>query len=230
MPSLSEHFQFGENWSVRTSKNETTTPTPIKNTFSPSSLVNSAPSQTTTLRNLTQAVAGSQQSLSQNHTKRYNKPYLDDETAEDASDKMAGEKSVSSSKGGSSSKAKDSTQSSGTQTDKKKKTGYSSDSDGENTAMTQLEAQVLASVTQLMTAEIRDQMPHDAARLEIDKYIEEVNAETEEEKVNCLVKRIDELSMDTLERVFLQRSVIEKLKRLVAKGETEMSLLEWEKL
>ncbi|KAK6839443.1 hypothetical protein PG987_005309 [Apiospora arundinis] len=161
---------------------------------------------------------------------------------------MAGEKSVSSSKGGSLSKAKDSTQSSGTQTDNKKKAGYSSDSDGENTAMTQLEAQVLASVTQLMTAEIRDQMPHfvdavirkttkklqkvaqDAARLEIDKYIEEVNAETEEEKVNCLVKRIDELSMDTLERVFLQRSVIEKLKRLVAKGETEMSLLEWEKL
>ncbi|KAK8099490.1 uncharacterized protein PG998_012731 [Apiospora kogelbergensis] len=168
----------------------------------------------------------------------------DDKKAEEY--RMGGqEKATSSNKGRSSGKAKGD-QAWGTQT-KNQNTAVSSDSEDEG-PRTQLEAEVVAHVTQLITATIRDQMPHlvdavvretnkklrkiaqDAAKLEIDKYIEEVNAETEEEKVQCLVKRIGELSQDTLERVFLQRSVVEKLKKLVEKAETEMSLLEWEEL
>ncbi|KAK8103099.1 hypothetical protein PG984_016245 [Apiospora sp. TS-2023a] len=112
----------------------------------------------------------------------------------------------------------------------------------------EFEDQVLSAVADLMDTHIRAVIPvlvdeavaeatrdlhrvaQDAAKGEMRRHIAEACYESTEEKVQAITTRLEELDEDTLERVFAQKSMVDMLRRLVEKAETDMALMEWEKV
>ncbi|KAK7973331.1 hypothetical protein PG988_007465 [Apiospora saccharicola] len=112
----------------------------------------------------------------------------------------------------------------------------------------EFEDQVLSAVADLMDTHIRAVIPvlvdeavrdatqdlhkvaRDAAKEEMRKHIAAACYESTEEKVQAITTRLEELDENTLERVFAQKSMVEMLRRLVEKEETDLALMEWEKV
>lgn len=112
----------------------------------------------------------------------------------------------------------------------------------------EFEDKVLLAVADLMDTHIRAVIPvlvdeavreatqdlhqvaQDAAQDEMHKHIVEACYESTEEKMKAITTRLEELDENTLERVFMQKSMLDILKRLVEKAETDLALMEWEKV
>ena len=110
------------------------------------------------------------------------------------------------------------------------------------------EDKVLAAVADLMDAHTRAVIPvlveeavgeaaqglqpaaQAAAQEEMRRHIAEACCESAGDKVQAITRRLRELDAGALERVFMQRSTLEVLRRLVEKGEADLALLEWEKI
>ncbi|KAK8074205.1 hypothetical protein PG994_005104 [Apiospora phragmitis] len=101
----------------------------------------------------------------------------------------------------------------------------------------QFEESILSAVGDLIDSQLRAEVPklvekavHEALQ---DAAKEEINNPPDPEEgdmVKVITSRLKELDEDTLESVFMQRSMVEILKRLVKRAESDMELMEWEKI
>jgi hypothetical protein len=110
----------------------------------------------------------------------------------------------------------------------------------------QIETKILSKIQSLMSARLeaeranlvddtaRRLLPQlqavaaEAAGKEMDSFIEELKRETEDEKVQAITNRLQDLDTDFVQRVFLQRSVVEVLRRLLNRLEADLAIAEWE--
>ncbi|KAK7947029.1 uncharacterized protein PG986_011350 [Apiospora aurea] len=93
--------------------------------------------------------------------------------------------------------------------------------------------QVVDKAVQEATEELH-KIAQDAAREEIGKYIMEIHPDDSGDEELALAQvienRLKGLDEETLERVYMQRSLVVILKRLVEKAESDLMLLEWGKV
>ncbi|KAK7917575.1 hypothetical protein PG985_011183 [Apiospora marii] len=112
----------------------------------------------------------------------------------------------------------------------------------------EFEDKVLSAVADLMDRHIRAVIPvlveeavreataglkqvaDETAREEMDRHVAEACHESMEERVQAITSRLEELDENALERVFMQRSTVDILKRLVERAEADLALMEWEKI
>lgn len=112
----------------------------------------------------------------------------------------------------------------------------------------QLETKILSKVNRLVISKLeaeRERLIEDTARSllpqleaiaaeaatrEMDSFIEEVKRETDDEKVQAITNRLQDLSTDVVQRVFLQKSVVEVLKKLLSRLELDLAVAEWEEI
>ncbi|KAK8071240.1 hypothetical protein PG997_011443 [Apiospora hydei] len=93
--------------------------------------------------------------------------------------------------------------------------------------------QVVDKAVQETTEELH-KIAQDAAREEIGKYIMGIHPNDSGDEELALAQfienRLKEFDEETLERVYMQRSMVAVLKRLVEKAESDLALLEWGKV